>query len=294
MQQFLRKAIVVFEGSESGFQVNRYNVADQDIRVEFQVEKSISSSQNKAEVRIWNLTENRRNSIGKELDNMRIEAGYIPAEGESNVGIIFSGQIRDVEHIMEGSDVITIVKSGDGDKAFKNSVISKTFPKGSSVKDVTEGIYEEFKKQGVKKGEWQFPDGLENFKRPYSICGACSREMNVLGKGKKFYWSIQNGTMEVIPSNGYLPGVVLLNKDSGLIGRPTITDNGVKATALINPEIRPNRTVKIESETLDVNGEDGIYRISKVRYSGSNRQGNFYVEIHGESLKDGKIDEGKR
>jgi hypothetical protein len=98
--------------------------------------------------------------------------------------------------------------------------------------------------------------------------------------------------MEVIPGDGFLPGVVLLNSSTGLIGVPTITDNGVKVSALLNPEIRPNRTVKIESEVLEMNGENGLYRVSQIEYTGDNRDGNFEVQIHGEAIKSGKVDEG--
>lgn len=294
MQQWLRKVRVTFLGGGSGFQVNPGELNDHELKVAFNISKGISGSSNTAEIKIWNLSENHRNSVGKELDDVMVEAGYIPPTGSGNVGIIFLGQIRDVEHTREGPDIVTTLSCGEGDKAFRKATISKTYPKGTPVKDVVEGIYEQFEKQGIKKGEWKFPENMEDFKRPYSMCGACSREMNTIGRGKGFYWSIQNGTMEVIPGDGHLPGVVLLSPTSGLIGTPTITDNGVKAQALLNPEIRPNRTVKIESEVLEMNGEDGIYRVSQIEYSGDNRGGSFQVDIHGEAVKGGKVDEGKK
>jgi hypothetical protein len=294
MRQYLRKVRVTFPG---GFVINPDSkVAKHELKIYFNISKGVSGSANTAEIKIWNLSEDHRNSVGKELDDIILEAGYMPPEGGGNVGILFQGQIRDVEHTRDGPDIITIISCGDGDRAFRKATISKTYPKGTPVQEVVEGIYKELEKEGIKKGEWKFPDDIDakKFKRPYSMCGACSRELNTLGRGKGFYWSVQNETMEVIPSDGHLPGVVLITPETGMINTPTITDNGVKVSALLNPEVRPNRTVKIESQTLEMNGEGGLYRVSQATYTGDNRDGTFEVSIHGEAIKGGKVDEGKK
>jgi hypothetical protein len=292
MLQWLRKVRVTFSGSSGTYVINPGGNQTDQLKVAFSISKGISGSANSAEIQIWNMNEDHRNSVGKELDDVVLEAGYMPPGGSSNVGIIFSGQMRDVEHEKNGPDIITRLSCGEGDRALRKAVISKTYPKGTPVQEVVEAIYLEFEKQGIKKGEWKFPDNMKIPKRPYSACAPCSRELNSLGRSNGFYWSIQNGTMEVIPGDGFLPGVVLLNSSTGLIGVPTITDNGVKVSALLNPEIRPNRTVKIESEVLEMNGENGLYRVSQIEYTGDNRDGNFEVQIHGEAIKSGKVDEG--
>ena len=292
MRQWLRKARVTFPGS-TGFVVNPSDtVARHEMRVAFSVEKTVSGSANKFEILIWNLNSDHRNSIGKELTEVQLEAGYVPPEGGGNVGVIAKGFIRDVFHERDGSDIITTISCGDGDKAHRRATISKTYPAGTPIEDVIEGIYDQMKPFGVDRGEWKFPDGMRTLKRPYSMCGGCVREMDVLGRGNKFYWSIQNGVMEIIPTNNHLPGQVLISPRHGMIGTPTITDNGVKVKALLNPAIRVNRTVKIESEVLEMNAQDGVYRVSEVTFQGDNTQGNFEASIHGESVVDGGVDEG--
>ncbi|QJD54325.1 hypothetical protein [Aminobacter phage Erebus] len=264
-----------------------------DIKIEFSVSKSISSTQNNGSIRLFNLSEKTRNALGKELDDLTLEAGYLPPQGGGNVGVIFKGQIRDVEHTRDGADIVTTLSCGEGDKAFRNAVISKTYPTGTKVEDVMEDIYAELQKEGVTRGEWKFPEEMPKFKRPYSVCGSCKREGDTLSRGKDFYWSVQNGTMEIIPGDGYVGTIVLLSPQTGLIDTPTITDNGVKFRALLNPEIRPNRRVKIESQTLEMNAENGEYRVSECTYSGDNRDGDMVVSGTGESLSGGKVDEGK-
>lgn len=294
MRQFLRKTRVTFSSGGS-FTVNPSNdVATHELRVHFKVSKSISGSPNDFTIKLWNLNAGHRNAIGKEFDKVELEAGYVPPEGGGNLSTIAKGFVRDVQHDRDGPDIITTVTCGDGDKSKRKATISKTFPTGTPVKDVVSGIYDEMKKQDVDKGEWKFPDDIRTLKRPYSMCGACSREMDVLGRGNGFYHSIQNGALEIIPTDGHLAGQVLISAQNGMVGTPTITDNGVKVKCLLNPAIRPNRTVKIESEVLEMNSQSDTYRVSSLDFEGDNTQGDYIASIHGEAINNGKVDEGKK
>lgn len=292
MRQYLRKARVTF--NNGALIVNPGGMNLHEMKIEFNVSKGLESSQNTASISIWNLKEVHRNAVGKELDDVVLEAGYLPPEGGGNVGIIFAGQMRDVEHKRDGPDIITTISCGDGDKAFRRATISKTFPAGTKVETVVEEIFKQMEAEGLKRGEWKFPDDMPPFKRPYSMCGSCAREMDRLGRSRGFYWSSQNGVVEVVPGDGTIGGVVLISPQSGMVDTPTITDNGVKVSALLNPEIRPGRRVRIESDVLEMNAEGGVYRVSQCTFRGSNRDGDFIVEIHGEAVKGGKVDEGRK
>jgi len=294
LRQFLRKVRLTARGRAGSIVINPGDLSDHEITIEFNIVKDISSNQNSADIRIYNLAEQTRRALGRELDHVTLEAGYMPPEGGNNVGVIFRGQLRDVEHSREEAGFLTQLSCGDGDKAFRKATISKTYPKGADVKDVVEDIYKELEKEGVTRGEMKFPQDLEPFKRPYTVCGTCKDELDTLGRGKDFYWSVQNETMEVIPGNSFVGGIVLLSPETGLIETPKLTDNGVKVRALLNPEIRPNRRIRIQSETLEMNAENGEYRISECIYTGDNRDGDFTVTITGEAIKDGKVDEGER
>lgn len=289
--QYLRKVRAKFNG---GYVVNPGNSTVDQIKISFQITKGISSDANTADITLWNLAESTRNSIGKELDTITLEAGYIPSGESGNVGIIFKGAVRDVEHRREGPNIQTIISCGDGDKALRRATISKSFPAGTPVKDVVDEIAKQMEKEGVARGEFKYPDDIadKKFKRPYAACGSCARELDTIGRGNDFYWSLQNETLEIIPGNGYVGGVVLITPQTGMIGTPAITDNGVRVSALLNPEVRPNRRVQLKSQTLEMNADDGIYRVSTVTYSGDNHNGDFKIDITGESVKGGKVDEG--
>ncbi|WP_318253688.1 phage protein [Rhizobium gallicum] len=287
----MRKVRATFNG---GLIINPGGINPHDIRIEFNIDKDTSSSPNSAEITIFNLSESHRNSVGKEFDAITLEAGYIPPEGDGNVGVIFKGAVRDVEHRREGPNILTIISCGDGSKALRRATISKSFPKGTPVKDVVDELAKQIEKEGVSRGEWKFPDDVESkkFKRPYAVCGSCVRELDTIGRGNGFYWNVQNETMEIVPGDGFIGDVVLISPETGMIGTPAITDNGVRVSALLNPGIRPNRRVQLKSETLEMNGDDGMYRVTSASYSGNNMDGEMKVDIAGEAVKSGKVDEG--
>lgn len=290
---YLRKArIYLRKNGKVVHTINPGDETDEQIQVQFAISKSLSSTANTALIDIWNLAEGTRNAMGKEFDGIILEAGYIPPSGGSNVGVIFAGNLRDVEHKRDGDDIISTVQCGDGDAAIRRATINKTFPAGTKVGEVVDELQAQFEKEGIARGEVKGLDDLPAFKRPYSACGDCSREMDRIGRSNKLHWSIQNETFEVVPGDGYLGGIALLTPSTGLIGVPSITDNGVKADAFLNPQIRPGRRVQIESETLEMNAEGGMYRVGSCDFQGNNRNGDFKVSIHGERVAGGKVDEG--
>lgn len=289
--QYLRKVRVRLGGSVVINPSSQVLIRD-EMKVGFYISKGLSASQNTAEIRIWNLAEGNRNAVGKELDTVELEAGYMPPTGGGKFGLIFKGNIRDVQHVREGMDIITTITCGDGDAAIRRATISKSFPAGTKVEDVIDEVVKQLEAKGLTRGEWKLPDELPILKRPYAICGACVRELNRLGRAFKFYWSSQNEKVEIVGGEKALSQMAMISPDTGMIGPPTITDNGVIVTALLNPDIKPNHQVQIQSQFLDMNAEGGTYRVGNVAFIGDNKDGDFLVEIEGEAIKGGKVDEG--
>jgi hypothetical protein len=293
--QYLRKVRLTCSGSGGTVLINHHGPEEpHDLKIEFDVSKSISSTQNDAEIKIFNLSESSRNAMGKELDEITLEAGYWPPLGSDNTGVIFKGNIRDVQHTRDGPTIVTTVTCGDGDKGVRNATINKSYKKGTKVETVMNDVQSELEKQGVGKGEWKLPDDLPTMKRPYAAVGSAKREMDILSRGFGFYWSIQNGNTEVMPGDDSIGGIINITPESGMINVPTITDNGIKVAVLLNPEIKPGIKVKIESQVLEMNSEGGEYRVGDCRYAGDNREGSMVVFIVAESMKGGKVDEGEK
>ena len=158
MLQYMRKVRASFNG---GLIINPGAVSVHEIKIEFSISKGISSSPNSAEIKLYNLAETTRNGMGKEFDAITLEAGYMPPGDTGNVGIIFKGAVRDVEHKREGTNIVTTIACGDGDAAFRRATISKSYPAGTPVKDVIDDIAKQMEAKGLSRGEFKYPEALE-------------------------------------------------------------------------------------------------------------------------------------
>lgn len=80
----------------------------------------------------------------------------------------------------------------------------------------------------------------------------------------------------------------------GLIGTPEQTDYGVSAKCLLNPCLKLNARVRIDSEyivpqeakkgtELSALPTDGVYRISRINYVGDTRGQAWYCELEVEN-----------
>lgn len=267
-------------------------LAVRDLKIDFEVAKGIGSKQNTATISIWNLTASHRKQLGEEFDKIELKVGYKAGP----LSTIFKGNIRDVTHTKETADVKSAMECGDGDEAFSKGAVSKTFPSGTKPKEIVDYLAGEM--PGATKGEMKGIDDLPAYKRPVTLYGWSWSEMDKIGREHGFYWSIQNGQVEAVKNDQVLQGTTVLSSETGMLTIPEITDKGVKIKALLNPEIAPGRQIDVRSDFLDEeSGRDkrktdqggGIFRVSDVKFSGSTRSEEYYVEAEASRVEGGKV-----
>lgn len=285
VRQWIRRVEVTATGKAGTLTVR-------DLKIDFSVSKGIGSKQNTATIAVWNLTSSHRKQLGEEFDTVELKVGY----RDGPLSTIFKGNIRDVTHTKETADVKSEMECGDGDEAFSKGAVSKTFPAGTKPKEIVEYLAGEM--PGATKGEMKGLDDLPAYKRPVTVFGWSWSEMDKIGREQGLYWSIQNGQVEAMKSDEHLQGTTVLSSETGMIGIPEITDKGVKVKALLNPNIAPGRLIDVRSDFLDEeSGRDkrktdqggGVFRVSDVTFSGSNRSEEFYVEAEGSRVEGGKV-----
>jgi len=285
---YLRKVILTLTGGGGGLTINANLSSMHDLKIGFDIKKTVSGSPNTGAIEVWNLAGGNRRKLKSEFDRISLEAGYQGQIGSrGNVGIIFDGFIRDVEHVRDGPDIISRIECGDGDKASRQGVIAKTWPAGTKPKAIVTDLHAEMPE--VDLGVIDGLDDAPAYRRPVTMVGPVTRGMDQIARTHGLLWSVQDGALEVIPADGYIDDVVVLSQGSGLVGIPTITDNGVRLTALLNPQIRVNRVIEVRSDILDENDAGGRFRVSAVDFAGDNRDGDFVAQVTGERISDGRI-----
>lgn len=261
------------------------SVIVEDARIDFSIERNLSGEPNPGTIKLFNLAAGTRYKIKNEFDVVRLEAGY-----GDEFGIIYQGEIRHVRHAKEGADVITVIEAGDGEQAINGAAANVTLEK-PSPKEIADYLVGTMK--GVVLGEAKGLDGPA-MTRDLVMSGPSSRYLDDLARSERLLWSVQNGKLEISPEKEGFSTVALLSPNTGMVGSPEETEDGVILDALISPNLAPNRIIRVVSDFIDAperrtDRGAGRFRVSKASYRGTNRDGPFIVTLEAERLDGGTV-----
>lgn len=285
MRLWIRDLILTFSG-DGGSLTLAPNGNGQMLRVRFKVKKTITgSAPNAGTLEIWNLSKESREALRKELDSARLEAGHVEA---GNRGIILTGQIRDVAHARENADIVTTVEVGDGEKGYRQGTIRRTFPAGTKPAEMIDAILEQMPE--VDRGViHEAVQDLPAYPRAVVMCDFCTRELDKIGRTHGLHWSVQDGALEVVPGDRFIDEVTVISQRTGMIGVPSVTDKGIEVRTLLNPQIKVGRVIEVRSETLDMNDEQGRFRVSGVGFSGDTHADDWFADITADRIQGDRV-----
>ena len=297
--QFLRKVGLVVTTGSTGLDLS-------NMRIRFKTQAMHDGgAPNTAWIRVYNLKEDTANSISTapkdEFKQVSLQAGY----ENGNYAVIFSGQVMQVKKGKESNvDSYVDIMAADAIEAHTFSFLSKSI---DSARPADQGkiISDELSKYGVKtspNATAALSSGgaggitLSRGKVAWGLAGA---RLNELADSTATTWSIQNGVLEITPRNGYKAGdAIELNSQTGMIGMPESTEQGIQVKCLLNPLLGCGIRVKINNKDINQTSvmggmypkygsiplyarvtEDGTYRVLVAEHSGDTRGQEWYTDI---------------
>lgn len=239
-----------------------------DLRMTFDIKKTSDEKPNTATIEIYNLNPENQTLLIKEWTDIQLVAGYKGAER-----LIFSGQIRTATPKIQGTDRIVVIESGDGDREILRGFINRTLSKGCTADQVAKECQAAM--FGVRSG---YKDGLDTtYGRGKVLSGRASDVLSDQVKQDNAQWSIQDGELLILGADSVRPNAVwLIHKDTGMIGAPEPTQDGVKIKTLLNPAYLIGGVAKIDSLIYD-----GGIRIESITHSGDTHGSEWYSELEG-------------
>lgn len=292
--QYLRKATLLLVQGEKALDLS-------ELHFTFQTVQEDEESPSNCAVRVFNLSPDTEAVIRKEYSRVVLQAGY----ENSAFGLIFDGTIVQFRkgRTSPTTTYLDILVS-DGDIAYNYAMCSKNAAAGTTRKERLDLAMAPMNSKGVSAGQLLIDSTggiLPRGKVLFGLArGIIRSEVQSIGAT----WSIQNGKINVIPLSGYLPTeAVVLNAETGLIGRAEQTSDGIRAKCLLNPKIIVGGLVKIDNksinETLQKNPDgpslaynqyaglqqfatvtaDGIYRVYVAEHKGDTRGQDWYTDI---------------
>jgi hypothetical protein len=279
---YLRACSLVVGGDGQGLELG-------ELRVAFKIKHADSETPNAGDFRIYNLSERTMTRI-KEFSSIVLQAGYVG----SGAGLIFGGNIRQARRGREGTETYLDILASDGDKAYNYAVVNSTLAAGASQADQVDRAAGALAGHGVTRGH--VPDlGGVRLPRGKAMYGMARKYLRDAASTTGTSWSIQNGQLQMVPVQGYLPGTaVRLTAQTGLVGQPEQTNEGIKIRALINPRFRVGGRIQLDNASIkkyrtDLKfsaanlttrlDEDGLYRILAIDWSGDTHGQDWYADL---------------
>jgi hypothetical protein len=245
------------------------------------VDRDRTAEPNKAEVQVYNLSEDSRAQI-KKGDLLTLEAGYV-----DSIAQIFQGDVRTISHLHNGADWITKLTAGDGENASRTNRVSESFGPKTKVSQVLQKLCDAY---GVKIGNAsemiKAKAKIQEYLQGKTIFGLASEQLERILADVGLEYSVQDGALQVCERGKAVNApAVLLGPESGLVGSPEVGEEGkdgktiVKMTSLLQPRIIPARLIDLQSES-----KTGLVRANKVAHEGDTFSGAWYTRIEGSLL----------
>jgi hypothetical protein len=258
---------------------------DADLKINFVIQKQILQIYQWAEITIYNLSAETETDILQNGKSVTLEAGY---ENEP-YGVIFKGPIRlPLRGKEDGTTYFLKLLCIDGDDALNLGICQFVLANGQTAQQIARQIARSstfpFDIEIDDLGSQTTQRGVTVFGRP----GSLLRDL-ALDNNAAFY--MQDGIGHISKLTKPPPAVVPeLNAQSGMIGMPTQTDQGIQVKCLIDPTIKLDSWFKLNNRSiilaqvefgvpqtlLDL---DGLYRVIGITITGDTRGQDWYFDI---------------
>jgi len=251
----------------------------ENLRVTFKIEKTLGKTPDKATIEIYNLNQDSDLFYYWDEDEGRaiLRCGYDEVEPD----IIFSGKVVSYSRRYEDTDIITVLECGDGHDVLTKTNISKLYKAGFEIDKMIDDIIKDVKRAGVKIAG-DIKKKLQDIKLEgkkvdsgFSVSGLLSDTLETLLKPYNKTFTIQDDVFKII-NTGKEEGTkyTLLTPETGLIGSPVKTKDGLEFTALIQPgKFNPGQFVKIQSRDFN-----NVFKIIKSNSIGDSHGDNWYTK----------------
>ena len=253
------------------------------LRVAFEIDKTINEKPNPAKIQVWNLNRNHINKLlSQDYKKAALSVGY------NELRQIYSGDITKVRIQRDGLDFVLTLECSDGHVANTQSRAKTTLKAGATDKQIVEEIQKTMPK--VQAGAIDIPNKRQ-LPRGRVLNGDSREILNRVARNNMADWSIQDGSLVFLPKDKVLSDdAVLISQDTGMINAPEQTDDGLEITCLLNPALQIGGLIKLESIIEYFNGE---YKVVKLAHSGDGMGGDWHSKMTVVGGKFQKVDGGK-
>lgn len=265
-----------------------------DLHIRFRIWQGTTSTPHHATIRVYNLSNDTSYRVQNEFTQLQLQTGY----GDDDLTGLFSGTLIQKRDGREnGTDTFLEMLVQDGDAPFNFSVTNATLAAGWTLPGLHSTLLKGLASYGIVEG--LTPDfAPTRFPRGKVLYGMTRDHLNLLGDLSGSDWHFSGGKLNLLPRVGYLGDpskALVLTAETGLIGMPAQTIDGIIVRCLHNANIKVGALLKIDNQSIQrarysadyqaINeaipslANDGLYKVLCVTHEGDTRGQAWYTEV---------------
>lgn len=260
-----------------------------NIDLEASVTKTSDSEPNELSLKVLNLNQISRDFLSQKGIKIELRAGY-----GDNIGTLFKGIVETVQHIKAHTEWESNILAQDGSIQNRTAFVSKTFKKGVALADIYKYLLNQLKEtppgafelgavQGLDIGFVDYdPFNFRTINKAYVAYGNVTDEIQRFARNFNLELYVNDGEVHSISAASALnQGVILLNQNSGLIGRPESLDDkrAMRFVSLLRHEMNPGVQFEVQAQTIN-----GDYKATQINHMLNTRSTEWHTEIEGITL----------
>lgn len=245
--------------------------------VKFRVRWEASGTPATGDIEVYNLSEGSENRIRDRGKSVELFGGYQGGSLES----IAQGDVRRVSRKRVGLDRVAVIRFGGNIDKTQRTVFSRAYQGRVSVRQVVRDVVADM--DGIEVGDLRaIPAGAALENRSFAL--PSRTVLTGLLAPLDLAWYEEGGEISVIARGQSKDDRydIIISEQSGMVGTPTITDDGVRVRTLLDHRIRMDTRFRVESEYGEASGVD--YHVVSYEHSGDNRSGGWFTDIEGRPL----------
>jgi len=233
-----------------------------DLDLAFRITKTITADPNEMELTLWGLSADSRALLFSRSVQIQLEAGY-----QEEYGVIFSGQIVDIQDDGAFPDLPVVIRASDG-RTLRSAPMQLSVSGGMSGKDVLSSV---LAATGLKAADSALTQ-VKTLSRGMAMLASPATILDAITRAQGLSWSVQDGELHVLPATGSSV-VVVVSEPVGKLSRRT--DQGrtlYTFRTLLRAPLRPGVQVRVSGVQLVV---------QSVEHTGEAPGQSWYSDVEG-------------
>lgn len=238
---------------------------NQNLRVTFNANKTVTGAPNQIDVAIWGLSRQTLQQVRGNLSRIQIIAGYLSSA--DSAGLVASGGILSAIPERQGADVALRLTALDGYGGMVRGAYSRSFDGRTPISSVVQDIAASL--PGVTVGQIDVDGQL--FQKGQQFSGSTTGQLNRLADQYGFSWSVQDGVFQAVSDKRDTGRDFFFTSERNLItavpllNGPLAANVGVEITAKFDARMKPGDRMTIQSSVNPA--LNGSYKSTSVNLS---------------------------